>query len=95
MEALDAIVGGGTNGFVNERVVLANENSYLRSNICKLEINLVVDSLHGRENQLSQRVSRVRTFANDVGFERDEVFGFWLRDGSRLLLLGGTESAAV
>lgn len=85
----------GLTGFVSELVILAGGNGHLRSNVCETEINLIVDSLHSRENQLSQRVSRVRTFANDVGFERNEFFGLWLRNGSRLLFFGGSESVAI
>jgi hypothetical protein len=41
----------------------------LPSDVGKLEINLVADVLHGREDHIVQAVSRIRALRHDEGFE--------------------------
>lgn len=52
------------------------EQKTVRSAPCdkrQLEINLVVDLLHGRHYQLLQTVSGVGAFAHDVRFQRNPI----------------------
>lgn len=55
----------------------------LLSNERQPKVDLVLYALHHRKNQVLQTVSRIRTFAHDMGFERD-FDSVWWRGWRRL-----------